>query len=601
MAVESSRSWQATGTSKVSGSIWRHVAGFARQHGVHFPFTSIALRIFVLNLLALAVLVGGILYLNQFREGLVDAKVNSLLTQGKIIAEAIAQTSSTDSDQFPIQGAEVMEMQSGSFTDSASQALSALSFRIDPEQIAPLLRRMVEPTGARARIYDREGNLLVDSQSFYSRGQIMRFDLPPVDSSQTGALNQAWLWVKSQFRRHRLPVYRDAGADNGRVYDEVSIALNGTSIPIVRVDEQGDTIVSVGVSIQRLQGVMGALMLSTRGGDIDQIIDKERWTIIRIALLVVLVTFLCSLALAGTIAGPMNRLARAAESVRRDVKQCPQIPDFSHRSDEIGDLSRALNDMTKAMYRRIEAIESFAADVAHEFKNPLTSLRSAAETLAIVRTPEDRDRLVAVIRHDVQRLNRLISDISDASRLDAELAREKATSVNLASLLTTITQLSNDVHRGDIPEIILDIQNITDAKGARLSREYMINGHDSRISQVLNNILDNAASFSPKNGKIFISMRPVRKTREIELLIEDEGPGIAIENLEKIFNRFYTDRPEEQGFGENSGLGLHISRQIVEAHGGRIWAENRSLNRSQVGAARTPLHGARFVIRLPMA
>ncbi|MFP4537338.1 MAG: stimulus-sensing domain-containing protein [Dichotomicrobium sp.] len=600
MAVDTSRAWDGGFAFRLPATGWRIVMRQLNRVGFKFSFNTIALRIIVLNFVALVILVGGILYLNQFREGLVDAKVNSLLTQGKIIAQAIGQTTDPEGEPSADSVGISAEISGGSFSGQEAD-LSGMTFNIDPEEIAPLLRSMVEPTGARARVYDREGNLLVDSQGFYARGQIMRFDLPPVEPEQAGLFERAWDWFQAQLRSQQLPLYKDVGAENGKAYDEVKLALNGVSTPIVRVDEHGETVVSVGVAVQRLQRVIGVLMLSTRSGDIDQIIANERATIMWMAAMAIGVTVVFSLILAGTIAGPMHRLAQAAEYVRRDVKTKRKIPDFSHRRDEIGHLSRALNDMTAAIYRRMEAIETFAADVAHELKNPLSSLRSAAELLPKARTEEQRQELVRVIGDDVRRLDRLISEISDASRLDAELARERAKPVNMASLMMTVSNVNNGFHRDDYPPIELNIEGVSSYEAARKSRAFTVNGHDSRLTRVLTNLLDNAASFSPEGGKIRLSMQRLPKTKEIEILVEDEGPGINNQDLEKIFNRFYTDRPEEHGSGQNSGLGLHLARQIVEAHGGRIWAENRSLPRSQVGAARAPEKGARFVIRLPAA
>jgi two-component system sensor histidine kinase ChvG len=291
----------------------------------------------------------------------------------------------------------------------------------------------------------------------------------------------------------------------------------------------------------------------------------------------------------------VQRLSAAAESVRHSVKARAEIPDFTDRSDEIGHLSGALRDMTTALYKRIDAIESFAADVAHELKNPLTSLRSATETLPLAKTDESKERLMEIIQHDVRRLDRLISDISDASRLDAELAREDARPVDMAELLRTTVSLFNDIHRGDTPEVVFDIAY---APGAH---PYRVTGHDSRLSQVIVNLLENAISFSPPGGRIAVVTR--RIGAEIQIAVEDEGPGIPEENLERIFERFYTDRPQEN-FGQNSGLGLNISRQIVVAHGGRLWAENRppaGLGRGKGDAGEKNNGGARFVIRLPAA
>jgi len=600
MAVDISKAWNGGAAFRLPSINLRALARNVDRLGLKLSFHSIALRILFLNFIALILLVGGILYLNQFRDGLVDAKVDSLLTQGKIIAQAIAQTTDPDGEPFTAQAATAGDIATGSF-GAQNGDLSGLAFNIDPEQSAPLLRSMVEPTGARARVYDREGNLLVDSQGFYARGQIMRFDLPPIETEEAGLFERFWAWIQAQFRSQQLPLYEDVGAENGKVYDEVNMALDGMSTPIVRVDEHGETVVSVGVPVQRLQNVVGALMLSTRGGDIDEIIANERATIMWMASGVTLVTLVLSLALAVTISRPMHRLARAAEHVRRNVKKKRRIPDYSHRRDEIGDLSRALNDMTAAIYRRMEAIETFAADVSHELKNPLSSLRSAAAMLPRARTPEQSDELVRVINDDVNRLDRLITEISEASRLDAELAREKAKPVNLAYVLASVSKVNDGCHQGDRPPIRLNIDGVENCDAARRSRAFMVHGHDGSLSRVLTNLLDNASSFSPKDGRIILSMRRVPRAREIEILVEDEGPGINNQDLEKIFNRFYTDRPETDGSGNNSGLGLHLARQIIEAHGGRIWAENRTLPRSQVGAARTPQRGARFVIRLPAA
>jgi two-component system sensor histidine kinase ChvG len=339
------------------------------------------------------------------------------------------------------------------------------------------------------------------------------------------------------------------------------------------------------------------LLLSTRGGDIDNIVAAERWGIVRVSLFAAAVTVVLSLILANTIAGPVQRLASAAERVRHSVKARAEIPDFTDRTDEIGHLSGALRDMTQALYKRIDAIESFAADVSHELKNPLTSLRSATETLPLAKTDDAKERLLEIIQHDVRRLDRLISDISDASRLDAELAREDAQPVDTADLLRTTVSLFNDIHRDDTPEVVLDVAYSSGA------RPYRCIGHDSRLSQVIVNLLDNAISFSPPGGRV--SVKAKRVGSEIQIAVEDEGPGIPSENLERIFERFYTDRPQES-FGQNSGLGLNISRQIVVAHGGRLWAENRhyegdGASGKSAGAAERKSGGARFVIRLPAA
>ena len=364
-----------------------------------------------------------------------------------------------------------------------------------------------------------------------------------------------------------MPLYTEIGGANGLAYPEVATALTGTSVPIVRINDKGEMVVSVAVPIQRMRAVLGVLLLSTRGGDIDNIVAAERWGIVRVSLFAAAITIVLSVILANTIAGPVQRLASAAERVRHSVKARAEIPDFTDRTDEIGHLSGALRDMTNALYRRIDAIESFAADVAHELKNPLTSLAERdRDACRSVKNEESKQRLMEIIQHDVKRLDRLISDISDASRLDAELAREDAKPVDMADLIRTTVSLFNDIHRGDMQGVTFEIAY---APGAH---PYRVTGHDSRLSQVIVNLLDNAISFSPPGGRVNVAARRIGS--EIQIAVEDEGPGIPEENLERIFERFYTDRPQES-FGQNSGLGLNISRQIVVAHGGRLYAENR--------------------------
>jgi two-component system sensor histidine kinase ChvG len=343
-------------------------------------------------------------------------------------------------------------------------------------------------------------------------------------------------------------------------------------------------IVSVAVPVQRFRAVRGVLMLSTQGGDIDDMVEAERLAIVKVFLVAAGVMFVLSLLLAGTIAGPVRRLADAAERVRRRIRTRVEIPNFTRRRDEIGHLSGALRDMTDSLYARIEAIESFAADVAHELKNPLTSLRSAVETLPRVKSEESRQRLLAVIVHDVKRLDRLISDISDASRLDAELQRHEAAQVNIAKIAEALVAVANEV-RHDNVSVAMTLE------GGGPDR-FLINGYDSRLGQVISNLLDNARSFSPPGGNVRLMVRRLRK--DIEITVDDDGPGVNPDAMEKIFERFYTDRPE-QGFGQNSGLGLSISKQIVEAHGGSIRVQNR------IAENDTRILGARFVVRLPAA
>jgi len=554
------------------------------QFSVRQSFSSLTRRIIFLNVTGLLALVIGILYLSQFRAGLIDARVQSLLVQGEIIAGAIAASATGDSDTTTLDPERLLELQPGESYDPTEESLSGIDFPISPERVAPVLRRLVSPTNTRARIYDRDGGLMLDSRNLYD---VLRFDLPPLTAEKPGFFERAFIALRTWLNRGDLPLYRELGPQNGKGYEEVDHALNGTKSSMVRINERGEVIVSVALPVQRFLAVRGALMLSTQGADIDNIVAAERLGIFKVFLVLASVMVVLSFLLAGTIAGPVRRLASSAEVVRRRTSSRVEIPDFTMRGDEIGHLSGALRDMTDALYSRIEAIESFAADVAHELKNPLTSLRSAVETLPLAKTEASRARLLAVIEHDVKRLDRLISDISDASRLDAELQRQETDAVDLAKLLTTVVTVANETRHDDGVTVTLKFEGSP--------RAFVMPGHDSRLGQVVDNLIDNARSFSPPGGNVRITCR--RLKHETEIVVDDDGPGVRSEALDKIFERFYTDRPH-QGFGQNSGLGLSISKQIVEAHGGRLWVENR-LAPANEDSEPLKVLGARFIVRLP--
>ena len=550
--------------------------------------SSVTRRIVTLNVFGLLALSVGILYLSQFRAGLIDARVQSLLVQGQIIAGAIAASATVETDSsITINPDTLLNLQPGESYGPSEDALYGIDFPINPERVAPILRRLISPTKTRARIYDRDGVPLVDSRNLFGRGDILRFDLPPPTAEKPGLFERAFVAVRLWLGRGDLPLYHELGAENGKGYPEVSRALNGQDSTMVRINDRGDVIVSVAVPVQRFRAVRGALMLSTQGADIDDMVEAERLAILKVFLIAAAVMVLLSILLAGTIAEPVRRLADAAESVRRRIRSRVEIPDFTRRRDEIGHLSGAFRDMTNALYSRIEAIESFAADVAHELKNPLTSLRSAVETLPLAKSDESRARLLNIIQHDVRRLDRLISDISDASRLDAELQRQEAAPVDFAKLLSTVVAVANEVKREDGVTVTLKFEG----GGARA---FLVPGHDSRLGQIIDNLIENARSFSPQNGSVRVTCRRLKDN--LEILVDDDGPGVRPDAIEKIFERFYTDRPY-QGFGHNSGLGLSISKQIAEAHGGTIWVDNRLGALGEDGAP--AVLGARFVVRLP--
>ena len=570
---------------------WQRLIGWLRRAGQFFfalSFSSLTRRIVSLNLAGLVALVASILYLSQFRAGLIDARAENLLSTGEVIARAIAATGTTETNALTIDPDRLLDLKPGESYGPSDDVLSGLDFSINPERIAPVLRGLISPTKTRARIYDRDGGLILDSRSFPGRGDVTRFELAPPTAGAPGIAERALIAVRTWLNRGDLPLYRELGPENGKGYSEVARALSGIKGSMVRINDRGEVIVSVAVPVQHFRAVNGVLLLSTQGGDIDQMVTAERLAILKVGGVASAVMIVLSLLLASTIAGPVRRLADSAEGVRRRIRTRVEIPDFTHRRDEIGHLSGALRDMTDALYNRIEAIEMFAADVAHELKNPLTSLRSAVETLPLARNENSRSRLLAVIEHDVKRLDRLISDISDASRLDAELQRQDMTSVDLRRLLNALTSVANETRRDN--NVAVEVR----FEGRGPTDTFSVPGHDLRLGQVISNLLSNAQSFSEAGGKVRIVCRRVRS--EIEIMVDDDGPGIQEDALERIFERFYTDRPH-QGFGQNSGLGLSISKQIIEAHGGRVWAENRS---GPVNAEGEPgIAGARFVVRLP--
>ena len=566
---------------------WQRPLGWLSRAGQFLftlSFSSLTRRIVSLNIAGLLALVASILYLSQFRAGLIDARAQSLLVQAEIIAGAIAASATVQTNTITIDPERLLDLKPGE-TYGSPDEYSPLDFPINPERVAPVLRTLISPTKTRARIYDPNGALLLDSRSLEN---VLRYELPPPSAQQPGFLERAMIAVRTWLNRGDLPLYRELGPENGNGYQEVADALTGQKRSMVRVNSRGEVIVSVAVPVLRSRTIHGALMLSTQGDDIDQMVTAERLAILKVGGVASVVMIVLSLLLASTIAGPVRRLADSAERVRRRIKMRVEIPDFTRRRDEIGHLSGALRDMTGALYNRIEAIEMFAADVAHELKNPLTSLRSAVETLPLARNEHSRARLLAVIEHDVKRLDRLISDISDASRLDAELQRQDMAPVDVRRLLTTLTTVANETKLGH------DVGVEARFEGRSPTDIFSVPGHDSRLGQVISNLLSNAQSFSNSGGKVRILCRRLRT--QIEIVVDDDGPGIRPDALERVFERFYTDRPH-QGFGQNSGLGLSISKQIIEAHGGRIWAENRP---GPVGDDGEPtVAGARFVVRLP--
>ncbi|MBI3678698.1 MAG: stimulus-sensing domain-containing protein [Proteobacteria bacterium] len=516
-------------------------------------FSALTRRIILFNAFALLVLIGGVITVQTSSVGLIEERIAGIQDQALIVANTLAEYT----------------------TDVNTRSINSAQAR-------PLLRQLIEPTKLRAQLYDRQGNLQVDTRNLLSRNIVQTFDLPPLDlwSRTKEAISRFYDGVMGVRPFTRLEPYFEAGI-NGRVYREVMRALGGEIGAAERVNERNKLVLSVAVPVQRFKAIYGVLLVSTEGGDIDSILRQERATLLEVFVVALIVMVVSSFYLAGAVAEPVKRLAEAADRVRRGRLGRETIPDMSERRDEIGDLSSSLSSMTQALYDRIDAIESFAADVAHELKNPLTSLKSAVEMFSRAKDDASRERLMHVIRNDVKRIDRLITDISDASRLDAELSRETSEPIDIARLLETIVEIYTYM---EMP------RGISLATALNIPPGTTVMGRDERLGQIFRNLIDNAISFSPAGGTVTIGA--TLGDHSVRVTVDDEGPGIPSENLESVFQRFYTERPPEHGFGKNSGLGLSIARQIVEDAGGRIWAENH------VGP--TEKSGARFIVELPL-
>jgi two-component system sensor histidine kinase ChvG len=526
----------------------------------HWRISPLTRRILIVNMLALALLGGGFLYLGKYQASLIGQQIESLRTQGEIFAAALGE---------------------GAVLDSVDEGEILL-----PDLARQMMRRLVEPTHTRTRLFDKDGKLIVDSRVLRGAGEAVQvLELPPLPPSEPilRLADQLYDWIVGRLpRRTGYPVYRESALQKGEDYAEVTHALRGEADSAVRSDAAtGGLVISVAVPVQRYKEVLGAVMLSTGGSEIEDELRNVRLELLRIFGVALLITVLLSFWLAGTIARPIRRLAAAAERARRRGARV-EIPDFTRRGDEIGDLSGSLREMTDALWQRMSAIESFAADVAHEIKNPLGSLRSAVETATRLEDPAKQRRLMAIILDDVQRLDRLITDISDASRLDAELSRLELEPIDVGDMLQALIDVHEAAEGDGRSRLGLDLPE--------RERRLIVLGIETRLSQVFRNVIANALSFGPAGGEIRLIAR--HDGRAVLVTVEDSGPGIPEDKLTAIFDRFYTERPPGEKFGTHSGLGLSISKQIVEAHRGRIWAENRR-------DANAVVIGARFLIRLP--
>ena len=527
--------------------------------------TPLTRRILAVTLVAPVLLGLGLLFLDEYEDSLIATEIDALRTEGELIAAAIGE------------GAVAIENESEA---SGTFMPAGAARRIDPATARQLIRRLAALASVRARLYDRGGSMIADSRLLRGPGGEVRVvDLPPADNGRVAEmLRQALAWVEDTIGADaNLEPYIEQV--NGTAYDfaEVIAAIEqGEAGNAVRIDRGGHKVLTVAVPVQFYKQVAGAVLVSDGDANLEQRLFEVRSAILTIFAWTCVVTVLLSLYLASTIARPIRRLAEAATRVRESRSRQHDIPDLSKRGDEIGALSSALRDMTEGLWLRMDATEQFAADVAHEIKNPLTSLRSAVETVARVQDPEQQKRLMSIIQDDVTRLDRLISDISDASRLDAELSRAETETVDISKLLDALAQMTNSDNKAGAPLVEVDVP---------LADDLSVVGLEGRLAQVFRNLIGNAVSFSPPEGKI--TVRADRHDGAVRVVVEDQGPGIPKGKESEIFSRFYSERPEKEKFGTHSGLGLSISKQIIDAHRGTIDAEN------------TNGGGARFVVRLP--
>lgn len=552
----------------------RHSFGVRIGKKLRRRFSPLTLRIMAVNVLALAILGGAVLYLSRYQDRLIEVELEALMSEARIFSGALAEGATMQGDN---------ELD-----------------RLVPPLARQMVRRLDEVTEARTRLYDYNGKLLADSWVIGSvageRVWRERLPEPSAGNIMTWAVQEGARALKYLTPNgHHWPPYNPA-TDNDRntlirtnLRDELQSALDGAPGMQVYETPGGHMLFSVAVPIARYKQVLGVMNLTRSGQKVEQAIATVRLDILKIFTLSLAITILLSLYLARAISRPIQRLADAADQVRTSGDgRRREIPDFTGRRDEIGELSGSLRAMTDALWQRMDAIESFAADVAHELKNPLASLRSAIETLDRVKDPAQQEKLRGIIHYDVIRLDRLITDISGASRLDAELSRVEMQPIAVARLLTTLVDLyAYQEHAAG--RVVLG-----EMKGKLLTV-----GVEGRLVQVLQNVIDNAITFSPpldaETGRGTVRVEAERiDNKLVRITVNDDGPGIPEGKLAAIFDRFYSERPADETFGQHSGLGLSIAKQIIDAHNGRIYARNRLDAEGRV-------EGATFTVDLPAA
>tara|TARA_Y100000590_G_scaffold470226_1_gene662897 strand:- start:12135 stop:13769 length:1635 start_codon:yes stop_codon:yes gene_type:complete len=528
---------------------------------------SLSKKIIILNLIALIILLSGILYLNQFRQGLIETKINSFTTQGEIIASTIS-ASATSSNKTNLFFFDKNINQGPGFTQ---RVIQYRNYVINKKLTEKILGELIDFENIRAQIYDNKNELIHDTNESFFNERIGKYKLESIE--QKNIYNKLYSNITDKLGFNNLNNFKYSNN-----IELLSDSLRGHNKTVVTRNERKEAVVSVSIPIVKFKAIIGYLVLSNRDNSIDIIVNQERQSIFKVFMVASIITIVLSLILSYTIGKPMRALADAADDVTKNMNKRKIIPDFSYRKDEIGDLSRSLSRMTISLYNRIDNIEKFSADVAHELRNPLTSLRSAIEAFPIIKKESERVKLIKIIQNDIDRIDRLISDISETSKLDAALVFEEKNIMDICEVLDNLITLEN-IRKQSHP-INLKINH----EGHKLYA--LINVH--RITQVFSNLFDNARSFSKRGSEILVEI--IDNENDILISLSDEGSGISGSDINRIFERFYTDRSEELNNKKHSGLGLSIVKQIIETHNGSITVVNNSINNKA---------GATFMITLP--
>tara|TARA_B100000700_G_C15027346_1_gene848888 strand:- start:587 stop:2236 length:1650 start_codon:yes stop_codon:yes gene_type:complete len=520
----------------------------------------LTLKIWSINIIAIFVILIAVLHLDRYENSLIQTELEVLEHQAELFANALSEVAVTNNPEI-------------------HSHLSRIA-------VQNVVNRSALGSPARSRVYNVSGRLLADSQTL--PGRVPSVTIKPLASVFPDIFLQKFFDdFFQQFFNSSIQV-RDSVNEPHKIkvahtFPEVISALQGSSVKTVKRRETGERLLTVAVPIQKYKRVLGVLLLSVKDEKVNAAFSSYQKELVIAVVIALVITSALSLYLSRSITQPILSLASAAEKIKNDRSGRSEIPEASKRDDELGDLSKALVEMTNNLWQRFDAIEKFAADVSHEIKNPLTSIRSAVETATKIRDSGKRDQLLALILDDVNRLDRLITDISDSSRLDAELSRERFEVIDIKSLLLAFHELRKFQKRLEQKRLTINIK--------KDEKQLLIFGHENRIVQVFDNIVDNAVTFTPLNSNIDITVRS--DTTKVKIIVDDEGPGIPENKLDAIFERFYSERPPSEKFGLHSGLGLSICKQIIEAHNGKISVKNRTDYQNDIT-------GAQFIITLPI-